>query len=148
MEKDFKRKPHCLHNLVAFTDWQGDFSWCREDTVPEVNEIRGLGNSSGRGREGEGGVLQRASYYGSEVLCIHFLSRYHRINKLLETKILHLFKGSFTFFSFSTLGRTCSLISPPWYKGGGKGWLDTREPLPMPLVSSLHCDILNSFYPK
>ena len=89
--------------------------------MPEVNEIRGLGNSFGRGREGGGGVLQRASYYGSEVLCIHFLSRYHGINKLLETKILQSFKGSFTFFSFSTLGRTCSLISPPWYKGGGRG---------------------------
>ena len=46
-------------------------------------EIKGLRNYFERGERGGGGVLERASKYGSEVLCIHFLSRYHKINKLL-----------------------------------------------------------------
>ena len=74
-----------------------------------------------------------------------------RINKLLWDENIALIKENlffFVLFSFSCLGRTCSLISPPCYKGGGRGWLDMREPLPRPLASSLRCDILNSFYPK
>ena len=90
-------------------------------------EIKGLSNYFERGREGGGGVLERASQYGNEVLCIHFLSRY---------QLTHL-RESFFFFSSSFRFHVSDVhaVSYP-------------HRLPRPFASSLRCDILNSFYPK